>query len=288
MVYIDICNNLKMFSILEETKEKKKKINNPKLKRVINFFLLLKYRIYMLLHIKKKINFENNTFFIIYTNNFRNVEKIINSINVKEKNIVISKQLKKLIKNQIYKETKSKSIYIENIEKVVKFVIEKQNSKVEENNIYFLIKNNNYKFSNTIINFSIIFKNLSIITNNINQFKFIQNDILMRYGIHIIISNNRKKSLLKAKYIINVDNSEKDISKYNISRDSVIFNLSDFSIKSIRGFDGIIINDITWKVSKKYEKNKYIYSRFDNYMEKPIKTKEIDKMIGNNGFIYIK
>ena len=296
ILYIDICDNLRMFSILEKTKEIKKKINNKKFKKVINFFLLLKYRIYMIFHIKKRINFENTDFLVIYLKNEKKLNKILKKIFIKEKNVVISKKLEELIKkenknyfkNQQYKQIVDKSMYIKNVEEVAKYVIEKNGSKIGENNVYFLMNNNNYNFTSIIINCSINFKNLAIITNNIKQFEFLEKNIISNYGIYIVISNNKKKSLLNAKYIINIDYSEQNLNSYNINRDAIIFNLSEYNIKNIKGFNGLIINNIKWKNSKKYEKNRYIYSRFDNYMSKQKERLEISELIGNNGYIYLK
>ena len=296
ILYIDICDNLRMFSILEKTKEIKKKINNKKFKKVINFFLLLKYRIYMIFHIKKRTNFENTDFLVIYLKNEKKLNKILKKIFIKEKNVVISKKLEELIKkenknyfkNQQYKQIVDKSMYIKNVEEVAKYVIEKNGSKIGENNVYFLMNNNNYNFTSIIINCSINFKNLAIITNNIKQFEFLEKNIISNYGIYIVISNNKKKSLRNAKYIINIDYSEQNLNSYNINRDAIIFNLSEYNIKNIKGFNGFIINNIKWKNSKKYEKNRYIYSRFDNYMAKQKERLEISELIGNNGYIYLK
>lgn len=49
---------------------------------------------------------------------------------------------------------------------------------------------------------------------------------------------------MKAEYILNIDFTEEDIAQYSINRKSIIFNVSNNEIAHIRGFDGIIINNI--------------------------------------------
>ena len=293
-IYLDICNNLKMFSILENTKEKKKKINNAKLRRVVNFFLLLKFYIYKTFNIIKKLDFDNNKMYIIYTKKVINVEKIVNKkLKSIKTEIILSKEIIEIIKNSkeinikncIQNNKLDKTLFYNNIYKVLKFIANLRGEAIEENNIYVLMKNINSKYRELLINLSINYKSLNIITYNVKEFKGIENYIYEKYEIPIIVSNNKRKALLRAKYVINLQLDEEEINEFNLSRDSIIFNLSNNIIRNINGFNGVIINNIELKLEKKINKSQYIYSRFLNYMGKNDSKLIIGDLIGNNGYI---
>ena len=59
----------------------------------------------------------------------------------------------------------------------------------------------------------------------------------------ITVTNNKKKSLMRSKIILNVDFKTNEINKYNIPDDSIIVNFKgDVDINKKR-FNGLNIND---------------------------------------------
>ena len=100
------------------------------------------------------------------------------------------------------------------------------------------------------------YKRVNIITNHISNFKNIENQILEKDGIMITISNNKRKSLSKAKIILNIDFPTELINKYNIYEEAIIINLKGNVKINNKRFNGININD--------YEIN---YSKRDMYFE---------------------
>lgn len=104
-------------------------------------------------------------------------------------------------------------------------------NQVTENVIYFLKK---------IVK---EYKRINIVTNNINLFKNLETQIMEQYGVMIVVTNNKRKSLSKSQLIVNFDFPTELINKYNVYEDSIILNLQDdVKIKSKR-FNGICIND---------------------------------------------
>lgn len=102
----------------------------------------------------------------------------------------------------------------------------------------------------------------------------------------IAISNNKRKSLQKAKIIINFDLKQDEISKYQINRNAVIINLSDNIMKMEKSFNGIIINsmqidDINYKI-----RNYYLFEYIDLYesyiFEERRFSKALDKIEKDN------
>lgn len=61
-------------------------------------------------------------------------------------------------------------------------------------------------------------------------------------GILIAVSNNKKKALKRAKYIINVNLNKEELEKYTINRNSIIINIRENVKYNSSSFDGININ----------------------------------------------
>ena len=81
----------------------------------------------------------------------------------------------------------------------------------------------------------------------------------------VVVSNNKKKSLQKAKIIINFDLKYEDFSNYQINRNSIVINLSDNIMKMENTFNGVIVNsmqigDINYKI-----RNYYLFEYIDLY-----------------------
>lgn len=95
----------------------------------------------------------------------------------------------------------------------------------------------------------------------------------------IAVSNNKKKSLKKAKIIINFDLKQDEISKYQINRNAVIINLSDNIMKMEKSFNGIIINsmqiaDINYKI-----RNYYLFEHIDLYESYILEEKGLERAL---------
>lgn len=94
------------------------------------------------------------------------------------------------------------------------------------------------------------FKKVRIVTNHPEKFKKIENDLLENQGISIIISNNKKKSLLRPQIIINFDFVEEEINKYNINEDAIIISIYEKIKINRKRFSGIVIIDYEVKCNE--------------------------------------
>lgn len=95
----------------------------------------------------------------------------------------------------------------------------------------------------------------------------------------LVLSNNKKKSLQKAKIIINFDMRQDMFSNYQINRNAVIINLSDSIIEMEKSFNGIIINsieidDINYKI-----RNYYLFEYIDLYESNIIEENKFNKIL---------
>lgn len=139
-------------------------------------------------------------------------------------------------------------------------------------------------------------KRLNIVTNHINKCKKIEEYLYNEFGIILNISNNKRRSLLKAEVIINLDFPEELINKYRIYDKAIILNVNDkIDIKGKR-FNGININYYKIKMPDKYKMKGLIdeivyesliygykdFNKLDKRMNK-VDNIKIKKLIGNNG-----
>lgn len=89
-------------------------------------------------------------------------------------------------------------------------------------------------------------KVINIVTNHMKQFKELEKR-LERNEIYITVSNNKRKSLKRAKIIINIDFA--NFKDYNINRNSIIINTKNNLILG-KGFEGICIEKIIVDTNK--------------------------------------
>ena len=97
---------------------------------------------------------------------------------------------------------------------------------------------------------------MNIVTNNIEKFKKLE-DKIMENGIMITIGNNKKKSLMKSKIILNIDFPNELINKYMIKEDAIIINVPGKVKINRKRFNGLIVNnyEIDFRDDIKSEEN---------------------------------
>ena len=117
-------------------------------------------------------------------------------------------------------------------------------------------------------------KRVNIVTNHIELFKNLENQILDEDGIMLTITNNKKKSLSKSDIILNIDFPKELINQYNIYEDAIIVNIQgNIKIKKKR-FNGICINDYEIQVLNDEE---FDYDKDIKYCKKEIYESNIYK-----------
>ena len=87
------------------------------------------------------------------------------------------------------------------------------------------------------------YKRINIITNHIQKFKKLEEDLFEEQGIIITVGNNKRKSALKSNIIVNVDFPNELINQYNINDEAIIINLRGNIKINKKRFTGININD---------------------------------------------
>ena len=257
---------------------------------------------------KYKIEQDN---FKIYAdlNKEKNVSKIIRSLIKNDiEYVVLSEELSK--NNNLINALNASNINIFDgrwLEKyltieILEYIINQKEIKKEETDIAITANEINDLTIETIQILAKEYRRLTVVTNHIEKLRKIEKDLYDNNGILIVVSNNTKKSLTKAKMILNLDFNRQVLNKYKINENAIIINVEgDMKIKSKR-FSGININDyeievgredVIWRENFKSFKSKdlleaelYIRDTFKNIRRKIMKNKvSIKSVYGENGKI---
>ena len=165
-----------------------------------------------------------------------------------------------------------KTLYKDYFEEILNIVIQENKLIPEEQTIYFLARKNEIK--DRIENMKEKYKLINIVSPNVKEFYNIEDE-------NVIVINNKKKSLKRAKFIVNIDFDEEILKQYFINRDAVILNLSSNKIKNLLGFDGVIINNV------RIINDNEVYSMQDMYIANKTNYDIINQKIANRDFALI-
>ena len=185
---------------------------------------------------------------------------------------------------------------------ILNYICEQKNIKKEETELAITTNEITDLTIETIKILSKQYKKLIIVTNHIEKLRKIEKTIFENEGILVIISNNKKKSLLNVPIILNMDFNKEVLNKYKVNDNATIINLEgDMRIENKR-FNGIIVNDyeiivereeIIWRDNMEEYKNKdilesilYMKDTYSNICMKIRKNKvKIKELYGINGKI---
>ena len=199
----------------------------------------------------KKIELKNNTCRILLNlDKQKNIEKVVNKMIKKEiNNVVLERELFK--QKEFINFLNEKDIVIFDGRWLIKylafelldFIESKKGLKKEDIEIAITVNEITDLAIHIIKRVSSQYKKVIVVTNHIDKLKKIENYIYKENGIIIVLTNNKKRSLIKSDIILNIDFVEDVLNKYRINENAVIINLEgNVNIKNKR-FNGININD---------------------------------------------
>ena len=210
------------------------------------------------------------------------------------KKIVISKKIKKqekymeLLSNYNYEIVDGKWLFEVLSCKALDYVTSKRKLKKQELAISILVNNLSEYMIENIKQIAKEYKRVNIVTNYMEKFKILEEQILQKDGIMITVGNNKKKGLSKSNIILNVDFSSKLINQYNLSENAVIINIWHNVFIEKKRFNGITINnyDIAFKNFDSYDydfNTKYkACEMYEAQMNKKMPFYEVMKKIQND------
>lgn len=123
------------------------------------------------------------------------------------------------------------------------YIVKKRNLKKEETEITILTNYISNEAIETIKLLAKEYKRINVVTQQINEFKYLEEKIYDEYGMMMTVTDNKRKSLEKTKIILNFDFSEKALNKYNIYDEAIIVNLKEKLKINKKRFNGLVVND---------------------------------------------
>lgn len=129
------------------------------------------------------------------------------------------------------------------IKEVIEYILKKKNSssKVELEDLYVLVNQENSNNNENLVYLAQCFKTINIVTPYIQQYQKFANQLEDKYSAMITVTNNKKKSLRKAKWIVNFNMPISEMKKYTIYRTATIIYLNQNEVYEANTFAGLHI-----------------------------------------------
>ena len=189
-----------------------------------------------------------------------------------EENSKLTKYLKEYTKpakyinknNDSVKYLKENSLMPYLIQEILSYILELAKKRTEFEDLYICIKEISTFYIENIYYLSNYFKTINIITPNIKNFQKIS-DQLEKNGVLITVTNNKEKSLRKAKLIVNIDFNKEEITKYTIYRRAIIISIKEEKICNNIGFEGLQIKQVEIDTSNEIKNIFKKHNLLENY-----------------------
>lgn len=260
--------------------------NIPKFARKIIIKLIKIFNIIVIQNIKN----DEYLYIVPRISNLKKIKRILKKN--KAKKVILSKKLKKYSKELGIEENNKISTYF--IHNILKFIQNITNIEMELQSIYILTNAYNTENIQTITNLAENIKSVNVVTNKVKEYNRLEKK-LYDSGNLIAVTNNKRKSLRKANFIINLDLTNEELSSYSINRNSIIINCANEKIIKLSCFNGIVINNIQIEDKDNLFENSFNYidillnhilkGKSYNESINIIKNVRIINLVGNNGII---
>lgn len=208
---------------------------------------------------------------------YKKTKKIIDKANSKK--VILSKRVQNLktyvnnIQSLELDIVNGKWLFFMLIPEILEYIIKKEKTKKQDIDIHILVNDINDNTIKLIKIISKTYKNVYIVTKHIEKLKKIEEQILEENGTIIMIMNNKKKSLAKAKIIVNIDFPQELINQYIIYEKAIIIDCYENIIINKKRFNGVIIQDYDIDIK---DINKYILEN-EKYYRKELYEAEFYK-----------
>lgn len=174
------------------------------------------------------------------------IKKILKTIDAQ---VVLSKKLdeiqdlKEMINSSNIKLVEGTRLTNYLIPEIIEYICKMMGQEKAKLETSLLIENKNSELEKIIIELAKEVKRIQIVTNKIGQFKKLENDLESEYGLACQITNNKRKSLLKSKIIINFDYSEQLLNQFSINPEAIVIDINKKTKITTKAFSGIHIYD---------------------------------------------
>lgn len=179
--------------------------------------------------------------------------------------LVLSEELKTNSEFQEGNNSVSRKIYLVDgiglmpylLKEILEYIVKRQEGEIALEDLYLCVKEVQSFWLENIFYLSGYFRTVNIITPKVSYF---QNQVdKIEENVIITVTNNKKKSLKRAKFIVNFDFNEEELKSYTINTKAVLISLKKEVVYKQVGFDGLQVysfgidmNSQVKEVFKKY------------------------------------
>ena len=203
---------------------------------------------------KKEIKITKNTIKLL---NKTHCKKLILSKNLQEKEIFCNN-----LHTKGFEIINGKWLFALLSSKVLEYVVNTNKLEIEKIKISILANDVTDIVLENIRKIAKKYQKINIVTNYMEKFKKIEEQLLDEYGVMITLNNNKRKSLAKADIILNFDFPEELINKYRIAEKAIIVNFRRNAKIKQKRFEGKIFNDYDIVVQNLEEFQDYASKKF--------------------------
>lgn len=136
------------------------------------------------------------------------------------------------------------------IKEIIEYLLQKQGKMIELEDLYLLIKQDSSQYKENISFLSQYFKTITIVTPCLARYQKFANQLIEINNAMVVVTNNKKKSLRRAKWVVNFDMTQEEMKKYTIYRTATILSLTNEEIYTQPGFEGLIISKAEVDISE--------------------------------------
>lgn len=233
-----------------------------------------KIKLFLIKKILKKINLP-----IVLSNYLNNVEELKKSIS--ELNLRLL-------------EGGTLSNYL--IPEIIDYICKTSKEEKEKQDISVLIHNQTVDITKLIIDLVKQVKRIQIVSTKMGQFKKLEDQLEDMFGVSCQITNNKRKSLLKSKIIINFDYLEEQLNEFTINPNAIVIDINKKTKIQSKAFCGIHVHNYeishnSLKVDEVFEAKKVYEGKISGKSYEQIRklieeeNVQISNLIGKKGVI---
>ena len=127
------------------------------------------------------------------------------------------------------------------IKEIIEYILQKKGKITKLEDLYLLIKQERSEYKENIAFLSQFFKTINIVTPCLKSYQKFANQLEEKQSAIITVTNNKRKSLRKAKWVVNFDMPADEMKKYTIYQTSTIIYLEKNGVYEGNAFEGLHI-----------------------------------------------
>lgn len=155
----------------------------------------------------------------------------------------------------------------------LQYLLKCQGKNTQNIDLYFLVNEYSKEMKEVLSFFALSYKVINILSKNQKYYTRWIERMEEKEQTNFIYSRNYRKSLAKAKIIINIDFTSQDLKKFKLNPNAILFNLSEEKLSFQQVFNGILVTGVGLEAD---EQKLGIYSELKSFSFEEIYLARMD------------